>query len=268
MGFRAFRVSKEDGSIQGKLVELTIDDLGEGQVIVDALYSSVNYKDALAATGKGAILKSFPLVAGIDMAGVVRESLDDRFKPGDEVLITGCGLGETHDGGYSQTLRVPADWLVPLPDGLSAWEAMGLGTAGFTAAICVHRMLVNGQVPEMGPIVVTGASGGVGSFAVNIFSSLGFDVLAVSGKPERVDALKALGAAKVVLPDELALAKRPLDKALYGGVVDNVGGAILSGLIPHVQLWGNIASVGLASGPDLKGTVFPHILRGVSLPGD
>lgn len=266
--FWALRVhSGSSGKAFAKLQQITVNDLTPGDVLVGVHYSSVNYKDALAATGKGKIIKRFPLNAGIDAAGTVLESNDPRFSPGAPVIVTGCGIGEVHDGGYSEILRVQADSVVPLPAGLTLKEAMVLGTAGFTAAVALQRMTNNGQTPAMGPIVVTGASGGVGSFAVQIFSQAGFEVLAVSGKPEAARYLKDLGAREVVAPSALNLGSRPLENVRFGGAVDNVGGRLLSGILAHTQLWGNVASIGLAESSDVHTTVMPFILRGVSLIG-
>lgn len=266
MSFRAFRVL-DQGLNKGSLQYMDEANLSEGDVVVDVLYSSVNFKDALAVSGKGKILKSYPLNPGIDAAGTVRSSKVPAFKAGDKVIVTGCGLGETKDGGFSERIRVPADWVVPLPSGLSLKEAMIYGTAGFTAGLAAHRFLVNDQTPDKGPIVVTGASGGVGSLSVAILSKLGFEVIAVSGKREMKDELKAIGASKVFHPDELELGSRPLESVKFGGVVDNVGGKLLEQLLPHVNLWGNVASIGLAGGSEFRATVMPFILRGVSILG-
>ena len=235
--------------------------------MVRVRWSGVNFKDALAVTGRGKILRRFPLNAGIDAAGVVLSSSDARYRPGDAVLMNGMGLGEAHDGGFAERLRLPADWLVPLPAGLSARQAMALGTAGFTAALAIQRMELNGQRPAMGPIVVTGATGGVGSVAVSILSGRGYSVTAVSGRPEHRDYLHGLGANEVLTPAELELGSRPLETARFGGAVDNVGGELLAGLTRHVNLWGQVACVGMAASADLQATVFPLILRGVSLLG-
>ena len=264
--FKAYRVA-EDGLGKGRYCDLTSADLGEGAVTVKVIYSSINYKDALAATGRGHILKQFPLVPGIDLAGRVATSTDDRFKTGDAVLVTGCGIGEAHDGGYSEYQRVDPDWIVPLPKGLSLRDSMILGTAGFTAALAIHRLEQMGQTAEQGRFVVTGASGGVGTLAVNMLSARGYDVVAVSGKPELRDFLYGLGARQVSSLGELGLGKRPLESARFGGAIDNVGGEVLSGLLASVNLWGNIASVGLAQSHELKATVMPFILRGVSVLG-
>lgn len=265
--FWALRIHESEGVPFAKLQQLTLADLTPGEVVVEVYYSSVNYKDALAATGRGRILKSFPLNGGIDAAGIVRESQDPRFKAGQKVLINGMGLGETYDGGYSELLRVRAEAVMPLPEGLTLKESMLLGTAGFTAALALQRMEHNGQDPAKGPILVTGASGGVGSFAVQLFAQRGYEVHAVSGKHEAIKYLKELGATKVIPPEELALGSRPLEKAIYGGAVDNVGGKMLAQVLAHTQLWGNVASIGMAADAHLDTTVMPFILRGVSLLG-
>lgn len=265
--FRACRVFEDAGRVAPRLVEMATDALSPGDVVVRVHWSGINYKDALALTGRGKILKRFPLNAGIDAAGIVESSQDPRFKAGDAVLANGMGLGESHDGGFAEMLRVPGDWVVPLPDGLTLRESMILGTAGFTAALAIVRMELNGQRPDMGPIVVTGATGGVGSVAVSVLASRGYPVLAVSGRPEHHEYLRGLGASEVKTPDELQLGSRPLEGARFGGVVDNVGGELLAGLVRHVGLWGQVACIGMAASPDLTTTVFPLILRGVSLLG-
>lgn len=267
MSFRACRIFEDGGTTAARLVEMQTDDLSAGNVVLRVLWSGLNFKDALAVTGRGKILRRFPLNAGIDAAGVVLSSGDPRYRPGAQVLANGMGLGEAHDGGFAERVRVPADWLVPLPAGLTLRESMQLGTAGFTAALAIHRMEANGQRPEMGPIVVTGATGGVGSIAVSILAARHYRVIAVSGRPEHRPYLEELGAAQVVTPDELALGSRPLEAARYGGAIDNVGGEILAGLTRHVGLWGQIACIGMAAAPELSTTVFPLILRGVSLLG-
>lgn len=261
--FHALRVT-ESGP---KLVQMTEDQLTAGEVTVAVQYSGINYKDALAVTGKGKILKQLPLNPGIDAAGTVTHSTIAAYKPGQKVLVTGCGIGENDDGGYSEVLRAQAASVVALPDGLTLKEAMMLGTAGFTAALALSRMLTNGQKKEMGPILVTGASGGVGGFAVQIFSQAGFEVHALSGKKDAVDYLKKFGAAKVIAPEDLQLGKRPLESVMFGGAVDNVGGELLSKVLAHTQLWGNVAAIGLADSHVLNTTVMPFILRGVSLLG-
>lgn len=266
--FKALRVHQTDAGTESRFDRISINDLTEGEVVIETHYSSLNYKDALAVTGKGRIMRRFPLVAGIDGAGVVESSTDDRFKPGDEVLVTGNNVGEALDGGLAERMRIPADFLVALPAGLSLQESMALGTAGFTAALAVQRMLDNNQSPDMGPIVVTGPTGGVGSFAVDILSQLGFEVAALTGKAEaQADYLGMLGASQVIDRNTLDFGKRPLEKAAWGGAVDNLGGETLTYLTRSVGLWGNIASIGLAQSHKLETTVMPFILRGVNLLG-
>ncbi len=266
--FRSFRIHlNDDRSISAGFENLTIDDLTEGEVIIKTSYSSINYKDALAATGKGRILRKYPLNGGIDLAGTVVSSTDSRFSKGDVVLSCGGGLSEVLDGGYSEFARLPANCVVPVPSGMSDFEAMAFGTAGFTAAIAVIRMEENGQIPERGPIVVTGATGGVGSFAVNMFSNLGYEVVALSGKKEQVDYLTSLGASEIIDRHSLKMGTRPLERATWGGAVDSVGGDTLAWLTRTVKPWGNIGSIGLAGGYKLETTVMPFILRGVSLLG-
>lgn len=264
--FRAFRIHDDDAGHRAGMESLTLDQLSPGEVVVRARHSSVNYKDALAGTGEGRILRRFPLVGGIDVAGHVIASSDPAFKEGDAVLCTGCGLSETRDGGYSEIVRLPAAWTIPLPAGLDLREAMILGTAGFTAGLALLRMEDNHQSPALGPIAVTGASGGVGSLAVSIFSKAGYTVHAISGKADQHDYLRALGAAEV-LPRDAALTPKPMDSVRFGGALDNVGGPMLSGLLAQVAPYGNVASCGLAGSHSLDATVMPFIIRGVSLLG-
>jgi acrylyl-CoA reductase (NADPH) len=265
--FKAFRIHSEGGRIAARFEDVTLDDLAAGEVVIRVACSDINYKDALAATGAGKILRRYPLVGGIDLAGTVESSSDARFREGDPVLVTGCGLSETHDGGYAQFARVPGDWVIPMPRGLDAQTAMSLGTAGFTAALAIHRMEQNGQVPDAGPIVVTGATGGVGSLAIDMLATRGYRVIAVSGKADAAEYLKALGAAEVLDRRSLDLGTRPLEAARFAGAIDNLGGEVLTWLTRTVDFWGNIASIGLASSPELKTTVMPFILRGVALLG-
>ena len=265
--FKAYRVHNNDGTISGRVETMAMDDLSAGTVVIRAAYSSINYKDALAATGAGKIIRRFPLVAGIDVAGQVVSSEDDRFTQGDPVLVTGFDFGVNHDGGFAEIVRVPAEWVIAMPDGMDAYQAMALGTAGFTVALCVKRLEENGQTPESGPIVVTGATGGVGNFAIDILSNLGYEVVAVTGKRDSHDDLRALGANKIIDRESIDLNGPPLDKGQWGGAIDNVGGDILAWLTRTVCPWGNIASVGLAGGSQLNTTVMPFILRGVSLLG-
>lgn len=267
MSFQACRVFNESGVTAQRVADMNDDELCAGDVLIDVEYSSLNYKDALACTGRGKIMRKFPLNAGIDLAGTVTHSTSDEFKIGDKVLANGCGLGEAHDGGLAQRARLPAAWCIAMPSGLNTRAAMSLGTAGFTAALCLHRMEQNGQTPSKGPIVVTGASGGVGSVAVALLATAGYEVIALSGRAEHYDYLRSLGAKTVCSVDDLQLGNKPLEAAKFAGVIDNVGGDLLSKLIAHVDLWGNVASVGLAASEKLNATVFPFILRGVSLLG-
>jgi len=265
--FRALRVHQIDGRIVPRLETLTLDDLSPGNVVIRGDYSSINYKDALATTGKGRILRRFPLVAGVDIAGTVVSSGDDRFKPGDAVAVCGCGQSETHDGGFSEYARVPGDWVNKLPAGMDSRTAMGLGTAGFTAALAIHRLEQLGQTPDMGPMAVTGATGGVGSVAIALLAGLGFQVTALTSKTTADDYLKSLGATDIFHLKGRELGTKPLEKTLWGGAVDSLGGATLAWLTRTTVPWGSIASVGLAQGPELNTTVMPFILRGVSLLG-
>lgn len=264
--FTAFRIHRDGAGHRAGLETVALELLTPGEVIVRALWSSVNYKDALAGTGRGRILHRFPLTGGIDVAGHVVASADPAFNEGDAVISTGCGLSETLDGGYSQYVRLKSHALLPLPDGLSLREAMVIGTAGFTAALALLRLTENHQTPALGPLVVTGATGGVGMLALDIFSGAGFDVYAVSGKIQHTAFLHQIGATQV-LPREVLLTDKPLASAHYGGGVDNVGGPLLAGLIAQTVPHGNIATVGLAASPTLNMTVMPFILRGVSLLG-
>ena len=264
--FRAFRIHSDDAGYRSGIEEMALGDLSPGEVVLRTVYSSVNFKDALAGTGQGRILRRFPLVGGIDVAGHVVASTDPAFREGDEVLVTGCGLSETRDGGYSDYARVESKWAIRLPAGLSLRESMVLGTAGFTAALGLLRMSENRQHPGLGPLAVTGATGGVGSLAVDIFSSAGYEVHAVSGKPEQADYLKSIGAAEVIARDALATT-RPMESARFGGGLDNVGGPMLASLLAQTAPYGNVASAGLAASHDLPATVMPFIIRGVSLLG-
>ena len=265
--FKAFRINEREGKIAAGFEQMTEDALTPGDVLIRVRFSSINYKDALAATGAGKILRKYPLNGGIDLAGEVVSSLDARYKPGQPVLVTGCGHSESLDGGYAEYARAAGESVIPLPEGLSPFDAMALGTAGFTTGLAIHRMQQNGQKPAMGPIVVTGASGGVGSIAVDLMAKLGYEVVAVSGKPEADAHLKALGASRILRRQEIDLGKRPLETAQWGGAIDNVGGEVLTWLTRTVDNWGNIASIGLAASHKLETTVMPFILRGVSLLG-
>jgi len=265
--FRAFRIHQEAGKIVSKLETVDLDALTPGEVVVRVRYSTINYKDALAATGAGKILRKYPLVDGIDLLGAVESSTDPAFRKGQKVLVTGGGLSETFDGGYAEYARVKSENVIALPAGLDGFQAMALGTAGFTAALAVHRMEQNGQQPANGEIVVTGATGGVGSLVIDMLAGRGYKVVAFTGKKESTDYLQQLGAARVLLRDEVQLGTKPLEEARWAGAVDNVGGDVLTWLTRTVQPWGNIASIGMAASFDLKTTVLPFILRGVNLLG-
>jgi putative YhdH/YhfP family quinone oxidoreductase len=265
---KAFRIFSEEGKATGRFVEMNLDELDPGEVVVEVACSSVNFKDALAGRGAGSIVRRFPCVGGIDLSGRVVESSDPRFEPGDEVLATGYDLSVTHDGGYAELCRIPADWLVPLPEGLDLHEAMAIGTAGYTAGLALVRMEHDGLAPGNGPVIVTGATGGVGSIAVDILASAGYEVVALTGKEDAAEYLRTLGAARVMLHSELDLTRiRPLDKATWAGAVDNVGGDVLAWIASRMLTAGTIASIGLAASHELKTTVMPFILRGVSLLG-
>ena len=265
--FRAFRIDERDGKVVAGFQELTADDLTEGNVVVRVTHSTINYKDALAATGKGRILRRYPLNGGIDLAGVVVSSEDADFQPGTNVLVTGCGLSETVDGGYSEYARIDSKSLVAVPEGMDCAQVMQLGTAGFTAALAIHRMEQNGQAPDHGPVVVTGATGGVGSVAVDMLAGRGYEVAAVTGKASEQAYLKEIGAQQILLRDEIDFGKRPLEKALWAGAIDNLGGDYLTWLTRTTDYGGNIASIGLAASHELNTTVMPFILRAVCLLG-
>jgi NADPH2:quinone reductase len=265
--FAAFRVFEEQGRIAGRLVEMSLDELTAGDVVIRAEWSSVNYKDALAATGAGKIVRRFPLVGGIDVAGQVASSQDARFRAGDRVLVTGYDMGVTHDGGYAGRVRVPAEWVIPLPGGLTTFDAMAIGTAGFTAALSIVEMEHNGLRPGGGPVIVAGATGGVGSLAVACLAALGYQVTALTGKDREHEFLRGLGARDVVARSTLQMGTRPLEKALWAGAVDPVGGEVLAWLTRTMMSGGCIACSGLTGGTELHTTVLPFILRGVKLLG-
>lgn len=265
--FRAYRIFSEADRINGRLVDASLDDLTPGSVVVRVEWSSVNYKDALAATGAGKILRKFPLIGGIDLAGTVVSSDDPRFAPGDPVLATSFDLGVAHDGGYAEYARVPADWVVPRPDGLSAYESMAIGTAGFTAALSILEMERNGLEPGRGPVIVTGATGGVGCMAVQSLAAAGYAVTALTGKPDQADLLRAIGAQEVLLRAGLEMGTRPLEKAVWAGAIDAVGGDVLAWLTRTTAYGGVIACSGLTAGTELRTTVLPFILRAVKLLG-
>ena len=263
----AIRIQLDRKGYRAELKEMPIAELSDGDVTVRVKWSAVNYKDALAITGKGKILRNYPLNAGIDMAGEVVASANPEFKAGDKVLATGCGLSETRDGGFSEYIKVDSSWLIPCPDGLDLRSAMILGTAGFTAALSLYRMEQNGQTPEHGPIVISGASGGVGSLAISILNKAGYETHAISSKTEQFDYLQQLGAVQCISAKELYWGEKPLEKARWAGAIDTVGADLLNGLTRSIKPWGNIASCGMAAGIALNTTVMPFIIRGISLLG-
>ena len=266
--FRAYRIFDEGGKSQGRFVELTLGDIDPGDVLIRTAYSGVNYKDALAATGAGKVVRRFPCVGGVDAAGVVESSADPRFKAGDPVLVTGYDMGVAHDGGFAEYVRVPADWVVALPQGLSLFEAMALGTAGFTAALAIHRLEQNELTPDSGKVIVTGATGGVSGLAIQMLAQLGYHIVALTGKEHESAYLQSLGAREILLRSAVDLnSTRPLEKAQWAGALDAVGGATLAWLTRSMQQDGAIASFGNAGGVVLHTSVFPFILRGVKLLG-
>lgn len=266
--FLAYRIFSEDEKSSSRFVEMTLGELDPGEVVIRVAYSSVNYKDALAATGAGKVIRRFPCIGGVDAAGVVESSQDERFKPGDEVIVTGYDMGVAHDGGFAEYARVPADWVVRLPQGLSLFEAMALGTAGFTAALAIHRLEQNDLSPENGKVIVTGATGGVGSLAIQMLAQLGYHVVALTGKDSEHEYLRMLGATEILSRNEIDLnSTRPLESAQWAGALDAVGGSVLCWLTRTMRQNGAIASFGNAGGADIHATVYPFILRGVRLIG-
>ena len=265
--FRALRVHQHEGRVEARMEMLDLEDLSAGEVVIRVAYSGINYKDALAVSGVGRILRRYPLVAGIDLAGRVVHSAAPAYRAGDEVLVTGCGLSETRDGGYAAYARVPAEAVVPMPGGLTAASSMAIGTAGFAAARAIVSMEINGQTPVLGPIVITGPTGGVGSLAIDMLAARGYEVVALTRKRGAVSYLRELGASQVLVREELDFGTHPLESARWGGAIDNVGGEMLSWLLRSTRDGGNVASVGLAAGPQLATSVMPFILRGVNLLG-
>lgn len=268
MSLTAYRIFSSDENVHGRFVAMDLDDLDPGEVVVKVAFSSVNYKDALAATGAGKIIRRFPCIGGIDLSGTVVRSEDSRFREGDEVVATGYDLGVAHDGGYAEYCRVPAGWVVPLPAGMSLWDAMALGTAGYTAGLALTRMEREGLAPKNGPVIVSGATGGVGSLAVDMLATLGYTVTALTGKAEQFDYLKHLGASDVLLSGALDLTRiKPLDHATWAGAIDNVGGPVFSWMMSRMRPNGTLASIGMAGGFAVQTTVMPLILRGVCVLG-
>ncbi len=266
--FKAYRTFQESNAVVSRFVEMAVDDLDPGDVVVRTKYSTINYKDALSYNGAGKIMRKYPTNAGIDMAGTVESSTDSRWKRGDKVIVHAYDMGVAHDGGYSECVRVPGDWIVRRPESMTAFDAMTLGTAGFTAAQAIMLMEYNGLKPDNGPVAVTGATGGVGSVAVEILAKTGYEVVAITGKKEETHYLKTLGAKDVMLRQSIDLSKiRPLDKSTWAGVVDNLGGDLLAWLLSTMKVGGTVGAVGLAADMKLNTTVAPFILRGVSLLG-
>lgn len=265
--FKALVLEQQEKKTLASIQNLDESILPEGEVLVAVDYSSLNYKDGLAITGKGRIVRDFPMVPGIDYAGTVVESADDRYQPGDTVILTGWGVGENHWGGMAEKARVKADYLVPMPAGLDSRKSMIIGTAGLTAMLCIMALEDAGITPEQGEVLVTGASGGVGSVSVTLLAKLGYKVVAVSGRPENTELLKSLGADRVIAREELEEPARPLEKQLWAGCVDTVGSKVLAKVLAQVDYEGAVAACGLAGGFDLPTTVMPFILRGVKLLG-
>ncbi len=267
MTFKALLIEKDDAGYRAAVKDVGDEVLGAGEVTVRVAYSTINYKDGLAITGKSPVVRKFPLVAGIDFAGTVESSDDSRFKPGDRVLLNGFGVGESHSGGLAQRARVKADWLLPLPAGLSERRAMALGTAGYTAMLCVMALQRHGVTAESGEVLVTGANGGVGTVAISLLSRLGYRVVASTGRLNEAGFLQSLGAAEVISRDTFSNPGKPLAKERFAGVVDAVGSHTLANACAATRYGGAVAACGLAQGMDFPGSVAPFILRGISLYG-
>ncbi|MBS8266786.1 oxidoreductase [Mesobacillus boroniphilus] len=266
--FKAFMVNKTDDDFSAEVKTIGLEDLPAGDVVIKVAYSTVNFKDGLASIPNGKIVRSYPFVPGIDLAGTVVRSDDSRFKEGDEVIATSYEIGVSHYGGFSEFARIPADWIVHLPDGLNLREAMVFGTAGFTAALSVHRLEENGLTPEKGKVLVTGATGGVGSVAVSMLAKRGYHVVASTGKETEHDYLRKIGASEIISREDLVGEKvKPLDKQLWAAAVDPVGGKTLSAILSKLEYNGSVAVSGLTGGTDVATTVFPFILRGINLLG-
>jgi acrylyl-CoA reductase (NADPH) len=266
--FKAIRVSQDDArAVSSALVETTLDALDAGDVVIASRFASINYKDALAVTGRGRIMTRFPCIAGIDVAGVVETSADPRFTAGDPVFVNGFGLGVSHDGGFSERVRVPGDWVIPVPRGLSLLDVATMGVAGFTAALAIDLMEHNGLRPECGRVLVNGATGGCGSIGIDMLARRGYQVVALTGKPQSRDYLMDLGASEVWVRDEVQMGSKALEKAQFAGALDSVGGEQLSWLTRSMMENGVIGAFGNAGGIDLATSVFPFILRGVRLIG-
>jgi len=267
--FKAYRTYEDQGIVASRFVDMEVDELDPGDVLVRTKYSTINYKDALSYNGTGRIMRKFPTVAGIDMSGTVESSSDPRWRKGDKVIVHAYDMGVAHDGGYSEYVRVPGDWVVRRPEGMTAFDAMTLGTAGFTAALAIHLMQHNGLEPSKGPVAVTGATGGVGCVAIEVLAKLGYDVVAITGKAkEEGEWLRSIGAKEVLARQSIDLANiRPLGASTYAGAIDNLGGDMLAWLLSMQKIGGTVAAVGLAADMKLITTVAPFILRGVHLIG-
>lgn len=265
--FRAFVVNKTDEAFEAGVKELSRDDLPAGDVLIRVAYSGINYKDGLASIPNGQVVRKYPFIPGIDLAGRVVESSDKKFRENDEVIVTSYNLGVSHYGGFSEYARVPAAWVVKLPRGLNLREAMTLGTAGFTAALAIHKLELNGLKPENGPVLITGATGGVGGHAISMFSNLGYTVAASTGKEAEHAYLQSLGASEILSREEVSAEGKPLEKERWAASVDAVGGNTLAYLIRTTSYGGSIASIGNTGGPKFTTTVFPFILRGINLLG-
>jgi NADPH2:quinone reductase len=264
---RALRLHQEAGKVSARLETLDLEELGAGEVLVEVAYSTINYKDALAVTGTGKIARRYPLIAGIDLAGRVVTSSNPLISVGQKVVVNGSGLSETQHGGYAQYVRVAAELAIPIPDGLDEYQCMALGTAGYTAALAIHRMEQNGQRPDQGEVLVTGATGGVGSVALDLLSAAGYRCVALSGKREAEGYLRELGASRVLSREVVSAAGRPLEDAQWAGAIDSLGGDVLAWITRTAQPWANIASIGMAASVKLETSVLPFILRGVNLLG-
>lgn len=265
--FRAFVVNKTEDTFEAGVKELTRDNLPDGEVLIRVIYSGLNYKDGLASTPNGQVVRKYPFVPGIDLAGRVVESSDKKFRENDEVIVTSYNLGVSHYGGFSEYARVPAAWVVPLPRTLSLREAMTLGTAGFTAALAIHKLELNSLKPENGPVLITGATGGVGSHAISMLTNLGYSVAASTGKEAEHAYLQGLGVSEILSREEVSAEGKPLEKERWAASVDAVGGNTLAYLTRTTKYGGSIAAIGNTGGPKFTATVFPFILRGINLLG-
>lgn len=267
MNSRAYVLQKTENGVHGSMTTVPVEGIGSGELLIRGLYSSVNYKDVLAGSGRAKVAQQLPLVGGIDVSGIVETSEDPRFRRGDRVLVTGFGMSEDHDGGFAEWVRVPADWAVPLPVGMSEWEAMALGTAGITSALALSELESSGVRPGDGPVVVTGATGGAGSLAVSMLARMGYEVTAVTGKLDQEAYLRGLGAANILPRSEIPQQVRPLESAQWAGAIDCAGGQSLAWLLSTAQRHAAITTFGNAGGNDLPTSVLPFILRGIRLIG-